>query len=712
MSAPAADYDFTDLHVARRALQKRFDAFARKIRATLLLEQMAKWLALVIALALATFILDRTFRLSLIARRGLLVTFLLIVVARIWSLRWPLRLRLSPDVLASALEKSAGQSIAARTATLLGFPSIASPLVSQSMMASAMNRCRESLAGINFVDQLDPRRRRIALRAIVAMLIASLGLIFASPSSARLWAARLFAGSNQPWPQRTFLQVAGLPDANSMIVPRDEHFVLRASAKPQSVWPSSVAIRWRQTGAPAVSTQLTQFGPNDFRYDFPPLQSDATVELSGGDDRFGPFTVRPVDRPRITSLRLTSQHPTESRPQVHNFSGEDSSDLSFLPFTRLALSFTANIPIAQVHLTSSTTRPVAGDLQRQSDCQFEITWQHFAPMQLQLELTSAEGNLTSAPTNLVIALKTDKPPRTTLGFSGVRQHITPQATIPLVAEARDDYAVEHMELQIRTEVAESEASGKFKTTATTQPLFGPSTRPDDPKETYVRQTHSFIVSQHALQPGHLLTFTASATDNCYPQPQTSSSREVTFRVVRPEELFKEILIRQQSERARFRKQFKEAQSIRQDVGTATSSDAISQLARRHRAMQREVGRVQSVLADSLTEMRLNALGNADAYQLMEKGVLAPMKALDEQLMTPQRDALESLAPADPAALAAIRDRQDQIISRMQSILQQMAQWDSFIDVLNQLSEIIRLENQVQQGTSQLKKQQTEGVFDP
>ena len=111
-------------------------------------------------------------------------------------------------------------------------------------------------------------------------------------------------------------------------------------------------------------------------------------------------------------------------------------------------------------------------------------------------------------------------------------------------------------------------------------------------------------------------------------------------------------------------------------------------------------------------MRLNALGNADAYQLMEKGVLAPMKALDEQLMTPQRDALESLAPADPAALAAIRDRQDQIISRMQSILQQMAQWDSFIDVLNQLSEIIRLENQVQQGTSQLKKQQTEGVFDP
>jgi hypothetical protein len=47
-----------------------------------------------------------------------------------------------------------------------------------------------------------------------------------------------------------------------------------------------------------------------------------------------------------------------------------------------------------------------------------------------------------------------------------------------------------------------------------------------------------------------------------------------------------------------------------------------------------------------------------------------------------------------------------------NILRQMAQWDSFIDVLNQLNEIIRLENQVEQGTNQLKRSQTERVFDP
>ena len=49
---------------------------------------------------------------------------------------------------------------------------------------------------------------------------------------------------------------------------------------------------------------------------------------------------------------------------------------------------------------------------------------------------------------------------------------------------------------------------------------------------------------------------------------------------------------------------------------------------------------------------------------------------------------------------------------MEQILKQMAQWDSFVDVLNQLNEIIRLQNQVQQGTNQLQKKQTEGIFEP
>ena len=47
--------------------------------------------------------------------------------------------------------------------------------------------------------------------------------------------------------------------------------------------------------------------------------------------------------------------------------------------------------------------------------------------------------------------------------------------------------------------------------------------------------------------------TGRATDASYTGAQTAQSRTVTFRVVRAEELFREILLRQQSERAKFRK---------------------------------------------------------------------------------------------------------------------------------------------------------------
>jgi hypothetical protein len=702
-----------DVQSARRSLEERFEQFAKQVRARLLLEETAKFITLVLLLAFVTFILDRTLRLSLPTRRGLLLLFLVVCAIQAW--RWllsPLRLQLKLDVLAAALERSAGHAIAARAATILELPKMNRAVVSASMVETAVKRSHESLSNIDFTTHLNPRRRRTALQAIVATVIISLALIFISPSTARLWFSRLFAGSNQPWPQRTFLEVAGLGDDHSMLVPRGEPFILRVFAKQNSVPPDTVSIRWSEPGASPISVLLTKFAANDFRYDFPAIQSDATVELTGGDDSVGPVVIHPVDRPRIVTLQLLSQHPTESKPKTHNFSGDDAGDLSFLPYTKLELSFTANTPVADVHLTSSTPTPGASSIRRINDRQFAIAWEHSAATQLQIELTGTEARLTSAPTNVAIGLKTDKPPRTTLGFTGVRQRITPLATIPLVAEAKDDFGVDKMELRIKTEIAESQDSTKLKTTATTRPLYGPSTQPTAAKELEVRQSLLFKVAELQLQPGHTLNFTAAATDTCYPTPQTSTSRQLIFRVVSPEELFKEILVRQQAQRAAFRRQTQEAKNIRLELNLTLTPDSITQLAHRHRTMEREISRVQSALTDSLTEMKNNVLGNSDAYQLMESGVLDPMKSMDADLMTPQRDSLDTLKLTDVQSLSAAKTRQDQIVAKMEEILKQMAQWDSFIDVLNQLNEIIRLENQVQQGTTDLKKRQTQGIFDP
>jgi len=177
MTNPATDTS-VNVDATRRSLEERFDRFARQVRARLLVEETAKWLGLVLLLALVTFVLDRTLRLSLPTRRGLLLVFLVVCGIQAW--RWllsPLRLKLKLDVLAAALERSAGHPIAARAATILELPKMDSTVVSQSMVETAVKRSHESLAGIDFPTHLNPRRRRTALQGIVATLIISLVLI-------------------------------------------------------------------------------------------------------------------------------------------------------------------------------------------------------------------------------------------------------------------------------------------------------------------------------------------------------------------------------------------------------------------------------------------------------------------------------------------------------------------------------------------------------
>jgi hypothetical protein len=48
---------------------------------------------------------------------------------------------------------------------------------------------------------------------------------------------------------------------------------------------------------------------------------------------------------------------------------------------------------------------------------------------------------------------------------------------------------------------------------------------------------------------------------------------------------------------------------------------------------------------------------------------------------------------------------------MKTILKQMAQWDSFVDVLNQLDQIIKLETGVKDRSEKLQKKETDGLFD-
>ena len=716
-----------ELRTLQRQLVERLDAFRRRVRGRLVFEGAARVLGVAVLLGVLSLLVDRWLRLGLGTRLFLLFLGLAALAVETWrQVITPMKLRLGPVALAAMLDHKPGSNgtngngnghrhllLAPRVASVLELPRLVggASVTSEAMVRTAVLRSHESLAAVDFDDYFDAPRQKRTRAAAIALALVPVVLTIAFPSTMGLWARRWFFGSNQPWPQRTHLAVAGLANGR-LIVPRGEPAVLRVSLQPGSDDPGTVRVRLRPERGGKTDATLTRFGEGDYRFDLPPLQSPARVELSGGDDRVEPFAIEPVDRPRVVSFQLASRHPRQKEPEVHSFSGQ-ASDNAFLPKTELELRFTSNVPVAEARVRGPKEGPGQGDLKRDSDKNFSLKWVHDRPVQLEVELVGAVGGLTSLPTPISIGMKIDQPPRVTIQYSGVRQRVSPVARVPLVVHSRDDYGLARVELLSRAEAAPAEGSTvkDAKPQAAVESalaLMGPA---DPATELELRQPHEMQIEKLGLTPGALLSLTGRAADACYTGVQTAQSRTVTFRVVRPEELFREILLRQQGERAKFRKALTEAEGVRDVLATVTSREAVIAAAQRHRLVQREAKRIATALAESLTEMKLNALGGQEAYDLMDSSILRPLDELDKELMDPQRQALDKLGDAsDAAKVAETSARQEQVVEKMKDILKAMAQWDSFVDVLNQLNEIIRLQEGVRKTTEQIKDKETEGLF--
>ena len=208
-----------------------------------------------------------------------------------------------------------------------------------------------------------------------------------------------------------------------------------------------------------------------------------------------------------------------------------------------------------------------------------------------------------------------------------------------------------------------------------------------------------------------MSATAEATDDCYTGAQTSRSRTLAFRIVSRTELFREILLKQQQLRARLRKATEQAERLRQSLRSASLPDDADELLRRHNLIQREVWQVMHGIEDSATEMRLNRLGGAETHEIIARTVIAPLERLHDDLLTRQRQGLESVRQPAAETQDQLAGRQQEIVEAMSKVLKSMSQWDSFIDVVNQLTEVINLENLVRNKTEELKKKQFDSIFD-
>lgn len=716
----------SDLDLLRQRLAARLRALSGQVRLRLWLDVLARVVVAVAALGIVSFTLDWWLELS----RGARIAYVVLAAGLVgWaaakSVRGILRLRLGPVELAGELDKSRRCSpslwIAPRVATVLQLsnrqtrePGFSDPLVERAVRHSS-----RVLEAVDFSRRLDERHLRQCLVLLLAAIAAPLLFAAIIPGElSSLWARRWILGSNAGWPRDTAIDILGLTGGR-LIVPRGEPSSLRIAVRDRGAATEQVWVRLTasDSGVDAVpeTVPLVKFGLGDFRFELPPQQQTVTAEFWGGDGRAGPVEIVPVDRPRIAHLVLVYKHPRDKAPQTFSFSGEEGN-VRLLKQTAAELTLSTNVAVSTLDVAADgPATPRATSIpafERIDDRTFRAKWLHQGALQLKVGMVARDSQLASRPEPIAIGFKDDRPPRVTLTHSGVGARVTPSAIIPLKVAARDDFAVTRAVLafKIVPNTAGERAEGEPPKVASPSTLVLYGGKTPAPEATF-DGAHEWDLESLKLGPGDTVSATAEATDDCYTGPQTSRSRTLAFRIVSRSELFREILLKQQQLRARLRKATDQAEALRQSLRSASLRDDADELLRRHNLIQREVWQVMHAIEDSATETRLNRLGGAETHEIITKSVIAPLERLHDDLLTRQRQALESVRQPAAETQEQLAGRQQQIVDEMTKVLKSMSQWDSFIDVVNQLTEVINLENLVRNKTEELKKRQFDSIFD-
>ena len=719
----------TSLSALQSRLHSRLVRVRRAMRGRFLAEAMARVLAALLVVLVLSLWLDWWLELSRVGRLGFATAGLGLVGWVAWRhLVQPVTMALEPLDVAAAIDRrrvNGEVRVAPQVASVLQLPEHLDETRGSSpeMIEAAVRENYESLERIDFKEALSGRHLLASIAIAVVSVMIPAGFVWAQPHVAGLWAERWLEGSDRPWPRNTFLEVVGVEDGR-FIVPRGEPATLQVLVTDEQYETEVVHMRMRSESGRDETVTLTRFELGDFRYDLPPLQQEVRVQIWGGDGDVDPFLIVPIDRPRIVDLMLTARHPRNAEPTVHHFRGDEGT-VRLLPETAAELLLTANVAVAEIDVETTSGEPL--EFERIAEDVFVTRWTHQGPIQTRIILTSREAGLVSHPRPVTIGERPDRSPRLSLRHSGVRQRITPTATVPLEITARDDFGVESVSLNVETPQLGIAGDGSTSI-PDAQSIRDASARDDDSgavtigerivygprqpaEETTVEEHHSIEVSGLRLSPNGVLTVQALATDDCFTGKQQTESRKTVFRVVKPEELFKEILLRQQQLRSRLRKQYEAAIELRDEIRVAAIPDEASRLLRTHQLIRREVGQVSSALDASALEMRLNKLGGPETWELIESSVLRPLSQLHDSEMELQRQALASLVTDEPQPIDRIIDQQQSLVDALKRILDNMAQWDSFIDVVNQLNTVIKLETRVRQQTEALRAKQVESIFD-
>jgi len=569
------------------------------------------------------------------------------------------------------------------------------------------------------------RRRRLALHALAGAAAAAtvFGLAAARPAVAGLWARRMLAMTDEPWPRRVQLEVEGFT-AGVRTVARGSDVDLVVHAHAAGGPPDLVELRtlrpdgWKaeRMGMRAASDAESR----SFEHVIRNAVSDTDLEVRGGDARLGGLRLRVVDPPDLSGLEITAQPPAYLGGGDRRIAAARVVRVPRGSRIRLTCMATKPLSAARLAITSAGTaaaEPVTlaelgpgGDTDRRT-ITGEITALD-ADASVEVSLTDTEGLANREAIRIQLVAVADEPPQLAMTLRGVSTAVTPQARLPLEGTLTDDHGLAEAAVVLGRAGAESLVRQPIERIRGNLPAV----------ELTADAPELVSLATLALEPGERLAVMVEARDTCGLDdgPNIGRSDSWTLDVVTPEALralleAREILLRRRFETAIAdlgqARDVLAAPPPKTSPPTGSTSDEppdadpeatpVGPAIRCGEAASRaagETGEIAAAFRLIRSELEVN-------------GVLTP--ELETRLATQIAAPLERLAAAElPAVARACRGSQsaaavvpqvDAALATMRAVLDTMLELESFNELVVRLRAVIRTQEEIRTETLEQQK---------
>ena len=569
--------------------------------------------------------------------------------------------------------------------------------MSASLLERVAAEAAEIAAGVRPAQALDGGRlvRCLGLGVSALLVIAMVAAFF--PRELEVWWQRDVLLRNVEWPRATTLEITGFSNGTARVV-RGAPFNIMVTASGRRI-PETVKLVLDYEHAGRFREVLTRSGSGKFSKRFESVVESFRFRAFGGDGATDELRIEVVDPPMLRNVRMRLVYPAYTR-QTPRETGPSDGAVEAVVGTRLELRATSTRSLRFAEVQSSKFKVQSSEPARQdavasvrvengTNVLASFVIKESGPVRIGLE--DVEGLRAERALAFALDAQPDRPPLARLTLSGIGDKITPVATLPVAAEARDDFGVAALSL----------ATSTNNTIWQSRPLAGAALG----KAEVRLETRLPVESLHIAEES-VLNLRVEAADAAMPAGR-GVSQSLALRVVSAAELMADFNRRQKEYRAEFerltRKHREALDALRviRERATAGKQPDLVQLSPLV-ADEREVGNGCQTMSELfrriLDEMQNNRVSTPAEQERLRARVVGPLADVSRQLLGPVVTHLSAVTPSISAPLGPAFEQAQIAYDQMRAILAEMMRGETLSDAVTALREILKDQSQLNEAT--------------